>query len=92
MPINSIKYASDLNFSQKLEKHLDDLKKNRANLSKDVPGELRQRTQQTDQVFLSKNIDAFISYGTYSTMLGYDHKARYLNGVNLSAVTLNAIV
>lgn len=88
---SSLSSVGDSAFSQKVERHIDDVKKGRGNLSKDVAKQLSAKDFQTASNLQSLNPKALSQYGAYATAFGYDNKARYVNGVNGASNTAKDI-
>ena len=70
------------NFSLQLEKHIDDVRKNRGNLSGDVGRELGRQNDATAQYLSRADLRSSLLYNTYQTGLtSYDQRARFQSGV-----------
>ena len=75
--------ASDGNaFLNRVEKHIDDLHKNRGYLSKDVARDIGVKQIQIGEKLGSGNVKAFSDFLGYSSGLRYDRRARFVAGVN----------
>lgn len=89
-------YAATLNkqnFSLLLEKHLDDVRKHRGNLSSDTGRELGRQNESTAD-FLSRNdLRSSLLYNTYQTGLtSYDQRARFQSGVYAAIETQRVLL
>jgi hypothetical protein len=91
MGISIPKVSSFSSFTNKVEKHLNDVKKNKAYLSNQVSGALRAKKNQAASYFASNNIEAFSKFTALTTAFGYDKKARLINGVSQASDTDKAI-
>lgn len=76
----------------KLEKHIDDYRKGRGNISKEVSAEIAALKFQSENVLAHTNPRAFLNFGAYSTMLPYDKKARYVAQLSHHTRTLKGII
>ena len=70
------------NFSLQLEKHLDDVRKNRGNLSLETGRELGRQNNSTADYLSRNDLRSSLLYNTYQTGLtSYDQRARFQSGV-----------
>jgi hypothetical protein len=85
---------SQSEFVGDVEKHLDDYRKGKGNLSKNTAYELNQRDDAVSIQLSQINVRALKLYSGYSTGFSYDKKARFVEGtsyaVNQMARYLNA--
>ena len=73
---------SKQNFSLQLEKHLDDVRKNRGNQSISVGQELGRQNEATSQYLSRADLRSSLLYSTYQTgFTSYDQRARFQSGV-----------
>lgn len=78
-------------FNSKLEKHIDDVRHGDGNLSLEVGVELSQKTAAVGQALASSDPKALQNYSAYSTLLGYDKRARYVSAVDTTTRSLGEI-
>ncbi|MBN8548909.1 MAG: hypothetical protein J0M12_06310 [Deltaproteobacteria bacterium] len=78
-------------FNAKLEKHLDDVSHGQANLSSDVAEALFQKGQDTSAALAQSDPAALKDYAAYSTILGYNNRARYVSALDQTTRTLSNI-
>lgn len=85
------KISSFSSFTNKVEKHLNDVKKNKPYLSKDISGALKAKKNKAVSYFASNNLKAFNQFTAISTAFSYDKKARLINVVSQASETDKAI-
>lgn len=78
-------------FNAKLEKHLDDVHNGQGALSAEVAEELFQKSQETSALLAQSDPEALKDYSAYSTIMGYDSKARYVSSLDQTTRTLSTI-
>ncbi len=78
-------------FNAKLEKHLDDVENGQGALSAEVAQELFQKGQDTAALLAQSDPDALKDYSAYSTIMGYNSKARYVTSLDNTTKTLATI-
>lgn len=78
-------------FNAKLEKHLDDVANGQGALSAEVAQELFQKGQDTSALLAQTDPDALKDYSAYSTIMGYNSKARYVTSLDNTTKTLSNI-
>lgn len=83
---------SDASFSMRLEKHLDDYRRGRGNLSLDVAADLGIKHSTTGDALAHRDPTSLIRYGAYSTVMSYDKRARFVNGVNSAVEAVQSIL
>jgi len=76
---------NDDSFSVRLSKHLDDFRRGEGYLSSRVPGELYQKSGKTASLFAAEDPSASALYNAYSTGLGYESRARFIQGLSGTA-------
>ncbi len=79
--------GSSTAFSNKVEKHLDDYRKGKGNLSRDTAQELSTRDISTAFTLGSLDPNALRTYSSYASALTYDQKARYTQGISSATTT-----
>ena len=70
------------NFSQRLEKFIDDTRKGRGVLGSSVPSELNAKVSQSSQLLALTDPSSLQLSNAYSTAFSYDKKARFLSNVS----------
>lgn len=75
----------------RLEKHLDDYRKGRGNISSEVMEEISAAKAETHDYLAHRDPKALLQYSAYSTMLRYDRKARFANGINKAVDALRLL-
>lgn len=78
-------------FRNKLEKHLDDSKKGRGYISKDVEGKLGEIGGAAENFLSQSNPKLLANYSGYLSALPYDRKARFVTAVYESSKAVSAI-
>lgn len=69
-------------FALQLEKHLDDVRKNRGNLSLDTGREVGRQNDAAADLLSRSDLRSSILYSTYQTgFTSYDQRARFQSGV-----------
>lgn len=76
----------------KLEKHLDDVKKGRGEISKDTAQFLGEKETAAGSALAKLNPKLFSQYENYSTAFSYNKRARFVNGIADTVRMLNAII
>ena len=74
------KQAGKLNLVD-VEKHLDDYKKGKANLSKETAAKLNSAEDEIFGSLLNTDIEAQQKFGAYLTALSYDQRARFVENL-----------
>lgn len=77
-------------FRNNLEKHLNDVRKNKGYLSQEVSREVRLKHQE-NSVNLNIEQDLASNYSGYYTALDYEQRARYTVGINEATKTVDSI-
>jgi len=83
--------SSSSTFSNKLEKHLDDVKKGKSYLSKDVSFDLGVKDREINNILAETDINSRILYSSYSTAFSYDQRARFVNNTESTLSKLYTI-
>jgi len=73
-------------FAIEVEKHLDDYKKGKGNLSRDVAVDLRARDQATSMRLSYQNPKLLAAYASYRSALSYSQRARFIEGVDFATL------
>lgn len=88
---NSLQGISNTGFVGRLEKHIDDVKHGDGNLSADVSEVLGEKGQETSALLANSDPGALKDYAAYTTLLGYDKNARYVNAIGDTAKRMSEI-
>lgn len=75
----------------KIEKHIDDVKKGNGDVSRDVPYLLGQQDSNASTILSQTNPKALALYSGYLSGLRYDRAARFVNGVDYNLTSLAQI-
>ena len=75
----------------KIEKHINDVRRGYGNLSKDVSYLLGQQSSNASAILSQKNPRALALYSGYLSGLRYDRAARFVNGVEFGIKNLDQI-
>ena len=78
-------------FSIRLEKHLDDYRKGRGNVSKHVSAEVNQKDISANNILTSSDPSAGLLYGTYQSVFSYSQRARFVKAISAYANDLGQI-
>lgn len=78
--------VSHSKFAIEVEKHLDDYKKGKGNLSRDVAVDLRMRDQATSTRLSYQNPKLLAAYASYRSALSYSQRARFIEGVDFATL------
>lgn len=73
---------SGVYFTNKLEKHITDYRAGKAELSREVGSQLERKREVTSTDFAYNDPKALSLYSGFLTILRYDRKARFINGVS----------
>ena len=82
---------SSVSFTNKLEKHISDVKKGEEYLSRDTGAELRDKDISINQILKDFDINTKTLYNAYSTAFSYDKRARFINNTENAMYSLNKI-
>lgn len=75
-----------------LEKHLNDVKKGKGYLSKDIPYGLFKAQTSSADILSQRDPTSFGLYQSYLTTFSYDNRARFISGIERAAKTLNKLI
>lgn len=73
--------SSRSGFVSKLEKHLDDVQKNRGFNTRQVGAAVRTKGFEASKSLAQANLRASSNFHGYQTMMRYDQHSRFVNGV-----------
>ena len=76
--------ASQTAFIGDVEKHIDDYKKGKGNLSKHTAAELNSRDDAVSIQLANTNVKALQLYSGYGAAFSYDKRARFVEGTSYS--------
>lgn len=87
--VNTADVSSQNAMINKIEKHVDDVKKGHGDSSKDVAYLLGRQSANASEILSRTNPRALALYSGYLSALRYDRAARFVNGVEygLSSLT-----
>lgn len=89
--VSDLTKPSGTGFVGRLEKHLDDVRKNKGYLSKGVNVELSGQDRANNN-FLSGSAPKLLAdYAGYSSIFAYDKRARFVSGVRQSTEALGRL-
>ena len=75
-----------------VEKHIDDYRKGRGNLSKETAGELWRRDDAVSIQLANTNVRALKLYSGYGAAFSYDKRARFIEGTSYAVSQIQRLL
>jgi hypothetical protein len=88
----AIRSLSSNELRSDVEKHLSDIRKRRGNLSRSTAFKIGDADDANAKILENSNPRALLSYGSYSSFMGYEARARFVTNVYNSIKSIGPLV